>query len=191
MDRRQLWPGHAAAAADTLLMLEFEQQDAQLVPMGQIYSISYGQRLSFYGLENLVEKLERIYELLGISQAFSENWSCPEDGRFFVMEECLKNPDCWSGQKCHRVFPQPRAWKNCLMLVPLGYRGACWQGTVVWKGQRLGYSDCGQLKELLARCWLEIKRNVFNRPLCGRETDFWPGARERPTGSCNIDRKEN
>ena len=52
---------------DSMLMLEFDDQEAQLVPSGHLYSMWYGHRLSFYGLENLMEKMNRIYYLMEIS----------------------------------------------------------------------------------------------------------------------------
>ena len=52
---------------DALLMLEFEDNDPSLVPSGYIYSKTYRHRIRFFGLENLIEKLNRIYYFLGLS----------------------------------------------------------------------------------------------------------------------------
>ena len=43
-----------------------------MVPRGWIYSIRYGHKLSFYGLENLVEKVNRIYYLLEFSETTTD-----------------------------------------------------------------------------------------------------------------------
>lgn len=168
---------------DPLLMLEFLNEAAQLVPRGWIYSIRYGHKLSFYGLENLVEKVNRIYYLLEFSETTTDYpGSFLADGRFFFLKKCLEDRAAWKTRENEGTYPQPEHWGNCLIINPLSCRGNCWQGTVVWKRYRLNYGNIHDLKELLSRCWLDIK-GLGSLIVPSGECHLQPDVKERLTGS--------
>ena len=47
-------------ASGMLLLLEFSDEDAQLVPKGHIFTMDLGHCMAFNGIGNLMEKLSRI-----------------------------------------------------------------------------------------------------------------------------------
>ncbi|HIQ99138.1 MAG TPA: hypothetical protein IAB23_05615 [Candidatus Scybalocola faecavium] len=143
---------------DSMLMLEFDDQEAQLVPSGHLYSMWYGHRLSFYGLENLMEKMKRIYYLMEISSDDSGYPSAfPTDNPFFVSETCLEGKAQWYS---HRDIPsnmEPERWENCLMIRSLNRKENCWQGQLMEKDRQWNYNSAHELTELLSQVWLMMK----------------------------------
>ena len=143
---------------DTLLMVEFHDHHQSLMPCGYIYSRTYKHRLSFLGLENLTEKINRIYYLLGISDDPSEYPGNFEmDRPFFVKEECLKSQEQWLSPDTAAEDMMPGRWSRCMVIHPLGGRASCWQGIVIESHFRHTYKDVHELKELLGYIWLRLK----------------------------------
>lgn len=139
-------------------MLEFSNGDSSLVPSGYIYSKTYGHRIRFFGLENLIEKLNRIYYLLGVSQDPSGYpGSFHIDQKFFVAETCLKDHDAWLCPDPNPKNLLPDQWRYCLILRPLSGRESCWQGVLIRKGFQCRYRNIHELKELLGYVWLRLK----------------------------------
>ena len=143
---------------DALLMLEFEDNAPSLVPSGYIYSKTYRHRIRFFGLENLIEKLNRIYYFLGLSQDPSGYpGSFHIDEKFFVAEDCLRDHDGWLNPDPPAEDRLPAQWKRCMVLRPLTGRDSCWQGMLIRKDFQHSYKNVHELKELLGYVWLRLK----------------------------------
>ncbi len=153
-------------ASGMLLLLEFSDEDAQLVPKGHIFTMDLGHCMAFNGIGNLMEKLSRIYDLWeGTGDCGTYKSVYPVDDRFFFAEKCLESRDAWQTPEATGKREIPSRWKNCMMIWTFGGGRGAWQGVLIDSKERIGYKNAHELSELFGRQWLKLKSRSRGRPI--------------------------